>query len=115
MKLYRIKRNSDNKFFHGFQWINKENNYNDYDVYWGPSGCFWKTSRSVWENLRYICSDIVVKQHSLTRMRYSTFINFNPTRLELYDVVVNDVLVFGESSFPAHEFVDVKKLIVKSA
>lgn len=109
MKLFRIRRKSDGHFFMAFD---------RYDVgvaLWGPSGCFFKKIDTIAQHLEWLSCD-----HDLPcgdkwpwparrKKRNVVIIKRHPSRLKLYEVVINDVTINGEEIIPAHDLMKKRK------
>lgn len=101
MKLYTIKRISDGKFF-----ISTDGRG---ALYFSPSPTFWKTPESIWANLKRICSDYAPIKGWMGFPK-KDWANFDPEKIDLYEVIVMEVDLVNVTAIPAKEFVQVEKI-----
>lgn len=99
MNLYRIRRKKDGRFFSGFQFGNEIKDL------WGPSGTFWKTPEAVHDNLVKLGSEAYYYKPPGSMWERQGFKNFDPKKIEAYEVVVTNVSILKEERHPAIKFV----------
>lgn len=103
MKLYRIRRKSDGKFFGGFlaPWAKCHRG----KVHWVATGAFFKQIDTIAWHLENLTSEWNTSGRArlsmITRQITASF----PERLDQYEVVVNDVTINGEEIIQATDLV----------
>lgn len=111
MKLYSIRHKVSGKFFHEPQTWRKVGRRD----LWCEHPRYWKTIDGVTRNVKKIGSDCHVLDWRLSKSdkegvyefwtQSHGFKNFNPDLISEVEVIVTNVSVLGEESFPASSFV----------
>lgn len=109
MKLYRIRRKSDGKFFTG--WVMSRPNYRNtpptpYPIEWGPSGAFFKLPATIKKHLKNLCSEFEYRQSASKIYWYHHLISTNEKLLGDYEVIVSDVSVNSECVIDSKSFMN---------
>lgn len=106
MKLYRIRRKSDGKFFTQFWGAPIPKN-----ATFGPSGTFWKQIDTAVKNAKYLCAteytyhgDTYPWGPNGMRKFSNATASFDFTLLENYEIVITDVTVNNETAVPAADY-----------
>jgi hypothetical protein len=96
VKLYSIRHKISGKWF-----VSSTGS----QVWNATSPHFWKTIDGVRGNLKKIASDKIAREDSRGYW-YLVWGDYDPARLQDIEVIVTNVSILGEESFPASEFVD---------
>jgi hypothetical protein len=116
MRLYLIKRKSDGLFFGNINgaYIVNQGASRDSAEYWSAKPqCLLKTPDGVAANLRRLCSEPYwdttpppkVCSAVAAGWKELAWRNFDPSNLDLYEVVVLDVDLISVTATPAQDFV----------
>jgi len=103
VKLYRIRRIDDGKFFAGFlaPWTERYRG----TARWYAKGTFYSRIDTVVGHLESLASDWRFDSPRRYSSALRKIVKFYPERLDLYEVVINDVTLIGENIIPAADLV----------
>ena len=127
MKLYSIRHKISGKFYTGdSRWIYSETGELWGDINWSDSPTFYKTIDGVAKALKRIGCELIChaprrgklfkNRSELKKLYYlvhdfKCFDNFEISKLENIEVIVTNVSVLGEESFPASKFINAEELV----
>ena len=101
MKLYFIRRKSDHRYLRSRETYYSAHVGRDKTAWSDKPAYILRTPDGVASNLRKLCSTPKKVQGTINRLEW---VNFDPSKLDLYEVVVVDALIVGEKALPASDF-----------
>jgi len=115
MRLFLIKRKSDNKFFHGINGYYMLNADVDGESWSEKPGIFFRTPEGIAANLRRLCSEPywcydrpAGLSPRIANWRELGWRNFDEDKMALYEIVAMDVDILSMTATPATEFVQIE-------
>lgn len=114
MKLYRIKRISDGKFFTGCSTRTLEYLSKWESSTFGKTGVFYKGPEVIKKHLHNICHDWEVKSTGKMFWQYDLLTVGSPhwSRLDNYEVEIITIIDHGEKTQPAADFMGIKEKLL---
>lgn len=110
MKLYRIRKKETGQFFVG--WIAPWHPKHKGKVNWSVTGVFFRNIDTVIKHLEMLSSDWTYPDRDWRHDGYKGIITKHyPERLDLYQVVVNDVEVLSENILEANKLLIKEKVV----